>query len=329
MRVCILVVCTFLLSACGNSDKPRAIDVVQPSESARLAVDEIVASAARVPNSSKWFEVIRLPNRVYALWEPGHVEKVNSFLVLGEAQDLLYDTGMGIANIKSVIAEVRRIESLPEKPLMVVNSHNHLDHNGGNKEFDEIWTVNDPWAIRRLTQGVPGGEAGGFVSYWSELTPHPGIEPPSDFSPQTHGIDPYPINQIRFLEDEHDIDLGDRRLTVIRTFSHSPDGIALFNDDAGLFFGGDTFYGPNYLVTDAALLAGDLRRIEHLPIKWHYASHGPQLIAAMQQGRHLAAVERMLGGEGEVDQTTFAGFELPQQSLDGVTVIVAKELLLY
>ena len=328
MKGVMLLALATLVMACGKSESRLAGEPTLDSL-LHVAVDEIVASAARIPNSSKWFEVVRLPNRVYAFWEPGHVEKVNSFLVLGLDQDILYDTGMGIANIRTAIEEVRRSESLPAKPIMVVNSHNHLDHNGGNNEFDQVWTVDDPWAITRLTRGVPGGEAGGFVSYWSELTPHPGVEPPPAFSPETHGIAPYPKEQIRFLEDEQIIDLGDRRFTVIRTFSHSPDGITLYNEEAGLFFGGDTFYGPDFLVTDAALLADDLRRIEHLPIKWHYGSHGPQLITAMQQGRQLAAVERMLRGQGESGITKFAGFQFPQQSLDGVTITIAKELLLY
>ncbi len=180
-----------------------------------------------------------------------------------------------------------------------------------------------------MTRGVPAGEAGGFVGYWDQLTPHEGVEPPADFSPLRHDIPPYPAQQIGFLEDAQVLDLGDRSLKVIRTYSHSPDGITLFSEKDGLFFGGDTFYGANFLVTDIGLLADDLRRIEHLPIQWHYASHGLQLITAMQQGRQLATVQRMINGEGEHGQTSFAGFDLPVQSLDGVTVSIAKEVLLY
>lgn len=44
---------------------------------------DLLRNARRIPNSSKWFEIIALPNDVYALWEPGHAEKVNSFLITG------------------------------------------------------------------------------------------------------------------------------------------------------------------------------------------------------------------------------------------------------
>ncbi len=327
MRNFILIgILTMLLAACADSETTAQTST---SSEGTSSVAELVDAAQRIENSTGWFEILKLPNNVYALWEPGHVEKVNSFFVLGSDRDLLYDTGMGIARISQAIDGLRKQENLPTKPIIVVNSHNHLDHNGGNQEFDEIWTVNEPWAIRRLTSGVPGGEEGGFVSYWNQLRDHDGVAPPSDFSPDTHAIPPYPEDQIRFLEDSEEIDLGDRRFAVIRTFSHSPDGIALYGAQEKLFFGGDTFYGPEYLITDINLLAADLKRIETLPIEWHYASHGAQLITAMQQGKHLAAVSRMINGEGETGSTTFAGFEIPMQQLDGVAVLVAPELLLY
>lgn len=328
-RLAFLLTAMLTLAACTDSTRPAP--PTAPVD--RSSIETIVATAKRIPNTTGWFEVLRLPNRVYAFWEPGHVEKVNSYLILGSERDLLYDTGMGIANIRQAIEDVRTIEQLPQHDVMVVNSHNHLDHNGGNKDFDQIYTVNDPWALRRLKSGVPAGEAGGFVGYWSELTPHDGVSPPASFTPETHAIQPYPLDQVRFLEDEQSINLGDRAFRVIRTYSHSPDGIALYSDNpqsgAAMFFGGDTFYGANYLITDLSLLASDLERILPLEVDWHYASHGAQLITAMQQGKHLAAVQRLLAGEGESSTTTFAGLTLPLQSVDGVSVTIAKELLLY
>jgi len=312
-------------AACTESTAPDSTLAVTHQAS----IEQIVSSAKRIPTRSGWFEVLRLPNEVYAFWEPGHEEKVNSYLILGSDFDLLYDTGMGIANIREAIADVRDVEGLPQRPIKVVNSHNHLDHNGGNKAFDEVWTINDPWGIKRLTTGVPEGEAGGFVGYWDQLTPHKGVEPPAGFSPNTYLIPPYPLDQIRFLEEGQSIDLGNRRFHVIRTYSHSPDGIALYDQDSGMFFGGDAFYGAQYLITNIQLLVADLERIQELHIDWHYSSHGPQLVTAMQQGLHLATVNRMIAGEGETKTTSFAGFPLPLQELDGVSVTIAKDILLY
>ncbi|MCP5186113.1 MAG: MBL fold metallo-hydrolase [Pseudomonadales bacterium] len=310
------------LVACGTAPSPGS----PTNNAANDALQEILDTAARIPGGDGWFEILRLPNRVYALWEPGHVEAVNAYFVLGSERDLLYDTGMGIASAAAALAAIRRAESLPEKPLMVVNSHNHLDHNGGNRDFAEIFTADDDWARRRLSLGVPAGD---FTAYWDQLREHPGVQPPAGFDPATHAIAPYPLEQVRYLAEGDRVDLGDRQFTVIRTFSHSPDGIALYDATNQVFFGGDTFYGPDYLVTDMALLAADLERTRSLPVRWHYASHGAQLTTAMQHGNHLVAVRRMLAGEGTDTTQVFAGVELPVRELDGVTVTLAADLLLY
>jgi glyoxylase-like metal-dependent hydrolase (beta-lactamase superfamily II) len=328
MRSVAALLLGLVLFACGyggtGAGTTHAADASNdPSEG---SLQELLASAVRVPSRESWFEIIRLPNRVYALWEPGHVEQVNSFLILGSERDVLYDTGMGIASMQLALADIRAAERLPVKPVLVVNSHSHLDHNGGNREFDQVHCADDDWARHRLEAGVP---AGSFTAYWDQLTAHPGVAPPSGFDPATHNIPPYPLGQVQYLVDNQGIDLGDRTLYVVRTFSHSPDGIALHDPVSGLFFGGDAFYGPQYLVTDMSFLAKDLERSRHLFVRWHYASHGAQLITAMQHTSHLAAVNRMIAGEGELTQTTMAGIDLPSRALDGVTVTVARELLLY
>ena len=309
------------LVGCGGSLQTQAGD-----EDASAALGALLASAKRIPNRSGWFEILRLPNRVYALWEPGHSEQVNAFLVLGRDRDLLYDTGMGIASVADALDDVRRAERLPDKPLTVVLSHNHLDHNGGIADFGEIWTADNDWARKRLRLGVPPGS---FEAYWADLRTHPGVAAPDGYDPSAQTVAPYPLSRVRYLTDGQQIDLGDRAFTVVRTHAHSPDGIALYDPLGQLFFGGDAFYGPDYLVTDMALLAADLERAAALPVRWHYASHGAQLIAAMRHGKHLVVVRRMLDGDGGETKTTFVGTELPVRSLDGVTVTLAKELLLY
>lgn len=54
-------------------------------------------------------------------------------LIIGKTKALLIDTGYGIYNIKEHIKEIT------ELPLIVVNSHGHMDHSCGNYLFDEIY----------------------------------------------------------------------------------------------------------------------------------------------------------------------------------------------
>ena len=296
---------------------------------AERSLTEILAQARRVPNGSAWFEIIELPNDVYAFWEPGHVEEVNAFLILGSERDVLYDTGMGIASIGEALRDLRGAEDLPDRELMVVNSHNHLDHNGGNTDFDEAWIIEDEWAIRKLTEGIAAGAEGGFVGYWDQLKQHPGVEPPAGFDPQTFRIPPFPRSGIRFLADGDLVDLGNRRFRVIHTTSHSPDGLALYDAEHGILFGGDTFIGDEFLIRDLKLLEEDLEIASRLGVEWHYCSHGPQLIEVMRSGYHLSIVRRMIEGERREGETSFAGEVFPLYELDGVAVILAPDFLTY
>ena len=47
-----------------------------------------------------------------------------SNLVIGDNKALLFDTGLGVEDLRS---EVNKLTKLP---LMVINSHGHLDHVG-------------------------------------------------------------------------------------------------------------------------------------------------------------------------------------------------------
>ena len=58
---------------------------------------------------------------------------VLSTLIIGCDKALLFDTGYGIGNLKE---EVERITT---KPLIVVNSHGHMDHACGNYLFEKVY----------------------------------------------------------------------------------------------------------------------------------------------------------------------------------------------
>ena len=228
-----------------------------------------------------WFDVRQLEPGVHLIGEPGHV---NSFLVQGSKSAVLLDTGLGVANIRKVA------EGLTDKPLLVVNSHYHFDHSGGNRLFEEI-------AIHRiggplLAAEPPAGLAEGYMAYaqrllqaWGPykeaddlyfhlLTAERLVRPlPKDFDPGQYVI--VPTRPSRLLEDGDVLDLGGRTLQVLHTPGHSPDCICLLDDMNGLLFGGDTINtGPIYAQLEdsnlhhfaastarLAELAGGLRRV--------------------------------------------------------------------
>ena len=319
-----------LLLACGEGYEPGSSETAEAASPGLVReLEEVLASARRIETAEGWFEILRLPNDVYAFWEPGHAEKVNSFLILGSERDVLYDTGMGFASIGRALEDLRQAEGLGDRPLMVVNSHNHLDHNGGNGDFDQAWIIEDEWAVEKLTRGIPAGPEGGFLEYWSDFTPEDGGRLPEGFAVESFSIPPFPRENIRFLRDGDVVDLGDRRFRVLHTTSHSPDGLALYDEENRVLFGGDTFLGDAFLVRDLELLAVDLERAAGLDVEWHYCSHGPQLVEVNRSGHHLAIVRRLIGGEVEPGETSFAGQTFPLYELEGVSVTLAGDFLIY
>lgn len=80
----------------------------------------------------KWFTVKKIFPNIWGFGEFDHDEKVISYLFVGETKALLFDTGMGIGNIAS---EIKKITKLP---IIVVNSHSHYDHIGGNHLFSKV-----------------------------------------------------------------------------------------------------------------------------------------------------------------------------------------------
>lgn len=83
--------------------------------------------------SDPWFEVYKVAPVTFAIYEPHQSEETISYLILGREKALLFDTGMGISDIRKVVEELTKL------PVIVLNSHTHNDHVGGNWQFDTIY----------------------------------------------------------------------------------------------------------------------------------------------------------------------------------------------
>jgi glyoxylase-like metal-dependent hydrolase (beta-lactamase superfamily II) len=95
-----------------------------------------------------WFTVQQIDHSTYAISEYGHWEKVHSFLLIGEHNASLIDTGNGIDNIKRVV------DQLTDLPIIVITTHVHWDHIGSHGQFDEIYVHEAE--MNWLLEGMPG-----------------------------------------------------------------------------------------------------------------------------------------------------------------------------
>lgn len=77
--------------------------------------------------AEKMFTVKPLMDNVYGI----SGSAVMMYLVVGKEKAMLIDTGYGFADVREIINKLTGL------PLIVVNSHGHIDHSGGNFYFDE------------------------------------------------------------------------------------------------------------------------------------------------------------------------------------------------
>ena len=218
-----------------------------------------------------WFYTRCVAPGVWLIAEPQHVY---TWLVVGSDRAAILDTGMGVLPIRPVA------EALAQRPVIVVNTHSHFDHVGGNHEFDEI-AIHELGAAL-IDQPVPSELLQAYLPYIDRQLEAARsyraldreyfwlLTPESDPQPLPAGFDRggwrIPASTAtRTLVDGDRIDLGGRELTVIHAPGHSPDGICLLDEQAGYLFAGDTLNaGPIYAHfedSDIGVLADSARRL--------------------------------------------------------------------
>jgi glyoxylase-like metal-dependent hydrolase (beta-lactamase superfamily II) len=308
---------TGLASGCSHAPE-------KPAAAAHRWCDDLPRPAhrtlERVPTSENWFEVYRVADGVFAICEPHQFQEVISYLIVGSERALLFDTGLGIGKIASVVRERTTL------PVTVANSHTHFDHVGGNADFDRILAMDTDYT-RANAGGFPHAVVAGEVAPEALCR---GL--PAGVSAAEYRIRPFTPSE--FMRDRHRIALGGRELEVLHVPGHTPDATALFDAEAGLLFTGDTFYeGPIWLfvpetdwtayeksVARLAALAPKVRRV--LPAH-NSAVSDPSLllalrdaVAAVRSGRAVARAK----SNGQIE-FSFGAFSIvtSKAAMDGET----------
>lgn len=225
------------------------------------------------PICEQWFATRKIADDLYCIQEIHYWEwnRANLWLIKGQKQDLLIDTGLGVSSLRQYMA------TLIDKPLLAVASHIHFDHAGGLHEFDQVAIHrNEAEALRQGDQQAAlCAPAYGWV-----LDEHFHQLPHSGFTAMQYTMRAVEPTQI--LEEGDILDLGNRAFEVLHLPGHSPGCIALYEHKQGLLFSGDVVYDgdllddlpgshiPTYIKT--------YERLQHLPVEvvhpGHYASLG-------------------------------------------------------
>lgn len=77
------------------------------------------------------------------IWQIEEDNGVYCTLVKGKTKAILVDTGYGHRNLRSFV------EEHVSTPYLVINSHGHPDHIGGNHWFDTVYAAKKEWDVVR------------------------------------------------------------------------------------------------------------------------------------------------------------------------------------
>jgi len=262
----------------------------------------------KVLESQGWFEVYEIRPGVFAIHEPGQFEEVISYLVVGTEKALLFDTGLGIGDMRTVVAELTELEPI------VVNSHTHYDHVGGNHQFEAVYGTGTEYTMSNA-KGRKHEDVAEFIGegwIWKRT--------PEGFDRDRYESKPFAI--AKTIVDGEAIDLGGRKLEVVFTPGHAPDALCLLDRENRLLFTGDTFYPAALYAhlpgSDFALYRQTAQRLAELrdDVDFVLPAHNEPLVASELLVRMRDAFEAIAASEAEFVLTdgnreySFDGFSI-------------------
>jgi glyoxylase-like metal-dependent hydrolase (beta-lactamase superfamily II) len=247
----------------------------------------------RISTSQDWFEVYAIATDLLVFHEPRHYEATIVNLLIGEQKAALIDTGCGIGNLRQAVEEVTN------KPVIVINTHTHLDHLGSNCQFDEIAMFDHPLSHHVAEEGVAHQ-----ILQTELLAENLVTKPwPRGFDPRGVAIPPYRVSH--WLRDGEQVNLGGRDLEVIHTPGEAPDHICLLDRADRLLFCGDILlHGPVWTHLEGGSLEAlimSYRKLMNYFAEFDHVmpSHNDPWLEKNLLPETLEGAEKVLSGQAE------------------------------
>ncbi len=219
------------------------------------------------------------------------------YLLIGDERAMLIDTGTGEGNLRAFV------ETITDKPIMVVNTHGHFDHTGGNFRWPEAWMKQESVECARNA---------------------------FNFMPEEWFADKeYPEYAIHTLEDGEIVDLGNRQVEVMAIGAHNEGSIAFLDRKMrGIFVGDELESGQvllfvrneNIALKEAAALhKANMEKIKSFRSEYDYiwpAHNGAPLVPEPYLEDFIKLDEQLIDGTAHVMENT-GGYGFPTNASDG------------
>ncbi len=138
------------------------------------------------------------------------------YLLIGDEKAALIDTFYGFGDLRQLV------ETITDKPVMVINTHGHFDHTGGNSFWPEAYM--SEYATTEAKKAF-GAEMEAMV--------------------QSHA---YPDYECKVLNDGDVIELGNHTLEIIKIGAHNQGSIAILDKTERILYGGDEIEAGQVLI---------------------------------------------------------------------------------
>lgn len=239
------------------------------------------------------FNKIRLSDRIVAF-----VDCVGypSYVLEGSEKVLLVDSGFGITDLRACI------EKEYGKPILLVNTHGHVDHCGGNCFFDAAYIgaedltlskqadrktklqmattkISDPAVLARLEACLPEDKT--YVTV--------------------------------VVRDGQLLDLGDCTVRCVTTPGHTQGSVCFFYEQEKILFSGDMVKPEGVWMflqesTDMQTYLKSLQKLQKLPVEKICPGHHPVFVGREMLISLVQCAEKILADpENGQEATTFMG----------------------
>lgn len=211
------------------------------------------------------------------------------FLVLGKEKAMLIDTGLGLGSLRSVV------EDITELPIILINTHGHPDHCGGNAEFTNTYmnlSDRDVFEAKCSYEARYKELSGRNITGLDKLQGTPALPNP--------------------VEDGQIFDLGGREMMIIYTPGHTKGSICIYDGKSKSLFAGDNIMAGNTDILEPfAANISDYRKallkLSSLDIEKIYAGHSPYEVMPSVIVNKITCTDRILNGEKGEYYKSFRG----------------------
>ncbi len=251
---------------------------------------------------STFYQVVSPKQHLYHI---GSAEGVFCQLIVGNDKALLYDTGYGYGDLKKAVREIT------ELPLIIVNSHGHLDHTCGNFRFSEDICIDEREIEFCQMFNSPAARAGNIQSarhYTNQFTREVSDILPADFDEDAY-IKGGCGNLVPVLEGTV-FDLGNCHLEVVTLTGHSRGGIGLLWQEGKTLLVGDAanpfvwLFGP--MATSLADYIQTLNKMQALDFSHFFAGHAPTMLPKSDLDNYLDCASHIDFAHGTPFTTPFS-----------------------